>query len=752
LTELKFVLAGFGNPAPERLFVRPEKTIEVELQSAELRSGRRLADLNGYYEFRVDPERIDELLLALNELAVVQLAYPAPIPVPPPGDINPPTPDFESMQGYLDPAPGGIDARHAWTVAGGRGNGVTLIDVEYDWNDTHEDLGSILGQELCFTPEGFFADHGTAVMGEVGGEDNGFGMTGVVPDATFGMVTQAPVGMSNSVARAINCAASLLSAGDVILLETQSAGPLGLLPSEWDLAEFDATLAATSAGILVVAAAGNGNVDLDDPLHGGLFDLSIRDSGAIIVGAGAAPGTGQPDRSKLDFSTYGSRVNVQGWGHVVATAGYGDLFDGGGLVDQLYTATFGGTSSASPIVTGAVVSLLGIQKARGGPPLDPKVMRTLLMETGSPQQAGPYPGEIGPRPDLLAAIAALPDLYATDVVVADDLPLGNDNGVLEPGETATLRVVVKNFASQTATNLSGALSASAGDVVVSDPSADWSDLVSGASAESVPDHHRVTVDPTAQCGDALVFNASLVSDQLADDSSFELRVGQMGADAYPSGDVPRTIPDQDGSGVTSTVSVAESFTIDDILLTVDITHGNIAELSVIITSPSATSVVLHNRSGSGTIDLTTIYDGQTLPDGPGTMDDFDGANAQGVWSLRVIDAMGSAVPAGTLHSWSLSFASSQCVPLSCGDLPPGSVGNTLILDKSGTADVLFGWSAVTGASGYRVWHAGDAGFGAGDVVGQTLVLTLTELDGQSAAPVLSFYQVRALNSCDWEGP
>jgi hypothetical protein len=36
-------------------------------------------------------------------------------------DIAPPPPLYEANQGYLGAAPGGIDAKYAWTVAGGKG-------------------------------------------------------------------------------------------------------------------------------------------------------------------------------------------------------------------------------------------------------------------------------------------------------------------------------------------------------------------------------------------------------------------------------------------------------------------------------------------------------------------------------------------------------------------------------------------------------------------------------------------------------
>src|SRR5262245_27259454 len=47
---------------------------------------------------------------------------------------------LEALQGYLDPAPLGIDARYAWTIPGGRGENVRLVDIEYSWNLDHSDL------------------------------------------------------------------------------------------------------------------------------------------------------------------------------------------------------------------------------------------------------------------------------------------------------------------------------------------------------------------------------------------------------------------------------------------------------------------------------------------------------------------------------------------------------------------------------------------------------------------------------------
>ncbi|WP_168168486.1 S8 family serine peptidase, partial [Kytococcus sp. HMSC28H12] len=63
------------------------------------------------------------------------------------------------------------------------------------------------------------------------------------------------------------------------------------------------------------------------------------------------------------------------------------------------------TSSASPIVTGAVALVSSIAQEKGVE-LDPAAMRTLLMETGTPQ-AGNDSAHIGPLPNVVKAVEGL---------------------------------------------------------------------------------------------------------------------------------------------------------------------------------------------------------------------------------------------------------------------------------------------------------------------------------------------------------
>ncbi|MFD8500491.1 S8 family serine peptidase [Amycolatopsis sp. NPDC059657] len=402
----------------------------VALQNTEV------PDLATYYRVEAEDAVLDDLAAALRTEELVDGAYVKPdgvLPstaieatlntmVPNTGDPPAVTPDFSAYQGYLDPAPGGIDARYAWTIAGGRGRGVRVVDCEWAWRFTHEDLTRSQGGVLAGTAaaDQRSLDHGTAVLGAISGDHNGLGVIGIAADAWV-------AGSSfhdQSTAKAIRAAADKLGHGDILLLEIHRIGPRGYLAIEWWPDDFAAIRYAIAKGVIVVEAAGNGFQNLDDAVYDrrpegfpstwrNPFNAVNPCSGAIVVGAGAPPeGTHGadwgPDRSRLDFSNYGARVDAQGWGREVTSTGYGDL-QGGTSQDLWYTNTFSGTSSAAPIVVGALACLQGILHERGPLRLTPARARALLRATGSPQQDAPgrpATQRIGNRPDLRQLIPA----------------------------------------------------------------------------------------------------------------------------------------------------------------------------------------------------------------------------------------------------------------------------------------------------------------------------------------------------------
>jgi len=424
----------------EPLFGENEARVRASMSASILQATPDSPDPATFYSIKGDIKSTKKLLQDLLNEPSIEAAYLKPGGEPPvyrdaldegegrmaprgdPDSAPALTPDFTARQIYLNAAPAGIDARFAWTKPGGRGDGLRVIDLEWGWNFSHEDLlvnagGLLDGSNNSNT------HHGTAVMGEIGGDHNTRGVHGISPNARLSAISF----IGNSSAGAIRKAADRLSAGDIILLEIHRAGPrfnfqarddqAGYIAIEWWPDDFAAILYATSRGILVVEAAGNGAQNLDDPIYSvrpAGFPASWRNPfnrinpqcGAILVGAGAPPpGThGRnhgADRSRLGFSNYAAAVDAQGWGREVTSAGYGDLFNDS--VNQQYTDTFSGTSSASPIVVGALACIQGWLRAAGKPLRTPAQARTLLRTTGSPQQdepGRPATQRIGNRPNL----------------------------------------------------------------------------------------------------------------------------------------------------------------------------------------------------------------------------------------------------------------------------------------------------------------------------------------------------------------
>jgi serine protease len=446
---VKSVLARHGVQAANirPMFSRSDQVLAEEKQRGEQLSGRTLADLGLYYVVRVlSNVNVAELCDALNALDIIESAVPAPPIAPLPIDIAPATPNFTGVQGYRSLATGGIGIDEVAAIPGTDGAGTAFADVEFDWILDHEDLelppSAIIGTGTIDSP--YAPDHGTAVLGMLVAKDNDYGVTGMVPAATAMVSPVKTVEEGGSVAWAINNAVARLSPGDVILIEVQAwvcNGTAAYGPTEWHQWNFDAMQTATALGIIVVAGAGNGygngaqnlGVNLDDPACDGLFDRNVRDSGAILVGAAV-----EITRNKTGYSTYGSRVDVQGWGNRnIVTAGFGDLFSSDPVDPrQSYTGQFSGTSSAAPIVVAAVIAIQGARAAAGEPPLSPAVMRDLLVTTGLPQGTG---GHIGPLPNLPAAIAETLGLQVAKI----DVNPWTDISEIKPGAVKNITVAVK---------------------------------------------------------------------------------------------------------------------------------------------------------------------------------------------------------------------------------------------------------------------------------------------------------------------
>ncbi len=418
-------------------FSRSGQGLKSERLTVERLSGTEAANLNNYYNIFIEDTSVaDAILHSLNKFKIVEVAYFPPIPVG--ADIPPATPDFSGNQAYLDPAPNGIDAQAAWSLPGGNGLNVQIIDIEGDWVLDHEDMVQpffidnrplLISAANLIIPELMLEgrNHGTAVIGILKARDDGHGITGIANGSDYGVVSVIRESLPefNSslfyrmTADAVNVAAAHLNAGDIILIEQHApfvpgntafacscnCGQHGYVAVENWQAEYDAIFSATARGIIVVEAAGNGGMNLDSSIYSGRFNRSIRDSGAIIVGAAEVNSSLVTDHNATCYSNHGSRVDVHSWGDNIWSLGYGRGERNNGTDErQWYSNSFGGTSGASAIVAGAVAAIQGARIGSNNTPLGFMDMRQLLINTGTPQSGTRH---IGPQPDLSKALNSL---------------------------------------------------------------------------------------------------------------------------------------------------------------------------------------------------------------------------------------------------------------------------------------------------------------------------------------------------------
>jgi subtilisin-like proprotein convertase family protein len=140
---------------------------------------------------------------------------------------------------------------------------------------------------------------------------------------------------------------------------------------------------------------------------------------------------------------------------------------------------------------------------------------------------------------------------------------------------------------------------------------------------------------------------------------------QSSATIYTSTNVPVAICDL--CDVSSTLNVADHITITDVNAIIEsLIHTFDGDLRITLIH-DATTVMLSNRNGSGgdnfigtTFDdaaATAIgsgaapYSGSFIPDSP--LSAFNGADAFGLWTLRVEDLAG--IDVGSINAWSLDI-------------------------------------------------------------------------------------------------
>jgi subtilisin-like proprotein convertase family protein len=209
---------------------------------------------------------------------------------------------------------------------------------------------------------------------------------------------------------------------------------------------------------------------------------------------------------------------------------------------------------------------------------------------------------------------------------------------------------------------------------------------------------------------------------------FFVEVGGPSFENLPAADVPQPIADY--ATVVSDVDAVMGFTVDQVTVSVDITHTYTGDLLITLFSPSGTAVVLHNRTGAGTDNIVGTYGNGLTPAEPLSI--LSGEPADGKWRLEVADLAGGDT--GSLNSWTLEIGGR-----SVETTTPQMRLRDLAVDGTG---VTLRWWTYPGLDSYKVYRATDPSSAAAflDVTAQDPDATDTQFVDNSA-DALVFYLV-----------
>jgi subtilisin-like proprotein convertase family protein/subtilisin family serine protease len=445
-----------------------------------------------------------------------------------------------------------------------------------------------------------------------------------------------------------------------------------VLSNSWGTAE-SSNIAQAIQDVVQTGRNGKGCPVFVATGNDGLGEIGFPAAVSEAIAVGASTNQGR----RADYSNYGrgldfvapsnggtrgiftADVSIPGRGFNVGAINQGDA-------DGLYTNSFGGTSSATPLAAGIAALILSLN-----PALTWEEVRTYLRETadkidtvhGSYRQGysrqygfgrlnarraleavqrdleGPEPGRVIEK--SVAPHLAIPDHDRQGVL--------STIAIEEDGTVATIEgvsvAITHSYRSDLWVSL---LSPNQTEIKLHEgQGGSANDLVETYTPSQIPAFQQLT-------GEGIRGTWSLqVADHWAQDTGtlnqWSLKLKVAGQSIRGVATPGLRIPDNDPTGIVSQIGLSHGGQVKAIAVKVAISHTYIQDLTVQLIAPSGKAILLHNRTGGSQDNIEQVY----TPTTHLLLANFIGEVIAGNWQLVVADHAGADI--GKLNQWELEI-------------------------------------------------------------------------------------------------
>ncbi len=581
-------------------------------------------------------------------------------------NLTPNDPSYPSLWGMEQTNDADIDASTAWDFGTSSSVVVAVIDSGIDYN--HVDLvpniwtnsDEISGNGIDDDANGYIDDtrgwnfvsnnnnpmddngHGTHVAGTIGAVgNNGIGVAGVAWNVKVMALKFLDASGSGSLS------------GAVAAVDYARVNGAKIINASWGGGGFNTALNSAlqrfqNAGGIFVAAAGN---EAANNAVVGSYPANYNLPSVVSVAASSQTDT------LASFSNFGTNVDIAAPGVSILSTYPGNRY-----------ARLSGTSMATPHVAGAMALLWGQSPSLTSTQLIDLVMqntdnvlrdRTIygrmnLGKAALALQASTTPDTTGPTVSGATWNAANGSLSSVDIQFSE-----------------SIQATSVTLSSIQLTGPNGSIAATS----VTPTNANRTVWRVVFPTQSAVGTYQLTVLPTAldTAGNLMDQDRDAIPGELNQDnfsSSFVLEAirNYTNSTATAIRDATRT-----QSGVTTiALNVPDAVTIADLNVDLSINHTYVSDLRIRLIAPNGTSVQLVNRRGGSSDNIRVLFDDEASSSiatvtsnlsgtfrSEQSLSAFDGLNAQGRWTLEIVDL--ARLDAGTFNSLTLRITPAASV-------------------------------------------------------------------------------------------